>query len=183
MPITVSEVDPTFDPEGPRHFELLVTAFRLMDDGRHDFAVIGAQSAQEIYLELEIARLLEWRRLGSLGTEIAGTLVRQYTLIDGRLRALWYALTGDDFRDKPFRNTLGWWTDYAKHLDLRHRIVHRGATSTRDDAERSLKAVAQALQYIQETTVRVGVDLGRIWDVGTERPPSHDLPAHDRESV
>ena len=57
------------DPLGlddPRHFDLLESALLLLVEGRHDFAVIGLQTALEIYLELEVARLLEWRRLGSL---------------------------------------------------------------------------------------------------------------------
>jgi hypothetical protein len=107
--------------------------------------------------------------------------VPQYTFKDHRLRALWYALTGDDFRIKSWRNRLPWWRDYQTHLELRHQIVHRGATATPDDAERSAVAVARSMQYIQETTTRTGVDLGRMWEVGTERPPTYDLPAHDRE--
>ena len=82
--------------DDPRHFELLTSAMRLYAAGRHDFAVISAQTALEIYLELEVARLLEWRRLGSLGMASYDTLVRNYTFTDGRLRALWYHREADD---------------------------------------------------------------------------------------
>lgn len=161
----------------PRHFELLRSAVDLARKGQYDFAVIGSQTALEVYLELEVARLLEWRRLGSLGPAILDTLVRSYTFADGRLQVLWHALTGDDMRKIKAQD---WWRGYPAHLDLRHSIVHRGHAATEDEAKRSLDTAMGAMEYIQAATYRVGVDLGRIWEVGVERPPWHDLPAHDR---
>src|SRR4051794_31504958 len=104
--------DPS-DPLGlddPRHFELLTSAMQLLEDGNYDFAVISVQTALEVYLELEVARLLSWRRLGSLGMAIYDTLVRNYVFTDGRLQALWYALTGDDIG--KIKKEQGWWAHY-----------------------------------------------------------------------
>jgi len=165
--------------DDPRHFELIRSAADLAGEGRYDFAVISSQTALEVYLELEVARLLSWRRLGTLGPAILDTLVPSYTFVDSRLQALWYALKGDDMRAVKAQD---WWRNYPAHLALRNSIVHGGHTATADEADRSLETAMKAMAYIQEVTLRVGVDLGRIWETGAEKPPWHELPAHDRRS-
>jgi hypothetical protein len=165
--------------DDPRHFELLTSAMHLLDEGRYDFAVLSLQTALEIYLERQIARLLEWRRLGSLGQVIYVSLVRNYWFPDRRLQALWCGLTGDDIKAI---NTQGWWAGYCLHRKLRNSIVHRGHKASKAETEASVRTTLAAMEYIQSTTYRVGVDLGRIWEDGKEEPPWHDLPAHDRNS-
>jgi hypothetical protein len=124
--------------------------------------VISLQTALEVYLELEVARLLEWRRLGSLGQVIYDRLVPSYTFTDSRLQALWFALTGDNIQ--TIKKTEEWWAGYALHIKLRHSIVHRGHKATKEEADGSVKATLGAMQYVQTTTHGVGVDLGRIWE-------------------
>lgn len=44
-------------------------------------------------------------------------------------------LVGEDLGTAPA------WADFTAHIDLRNKIVHRGATATREEAARSIKAV------------------------------------------
>ena len=124
--------DPS-DPEAhkdPRHFELLKSTMWLYEQGRYDFAVIGLQTALEVYLELTVVRLVKSREIGSLGDAIVDTLMRSYRFDDGRFQALWYGLTGDDFKKQETKRTQDWWKSYAAHTKLRDRVVHRGYMPT-----------------------------------------------------
>ena len=55
--IGVSPVEGLFD--SPRHFALLELAERLRERGEAEFAVVAAQTASEIYVELAIVELLK----------------------------------------------------------------------------------------------------------------------------
>jgi hypothetical protein len=151
----------------------------LYGQGRYEFAVIGLQTALEVYLELTVVGLVKWREVGSLGDAIVDKLVRNYRFDDGRFQALWYGLTGDDGRKLK---TEDWWDAYTNHVDLRHRVVHRGYMPTQLETERSREGTLGAMRYVQTTETRVGVEIGAIWEVGTARPAGR-LPKHDRPTA
>jgi hypothetical protein len=57
-------------PSEPRDFALVQAAFGLYERGDFEWAVVALQTASEVALEQHVARMLEWRELGSLGGAI-----------------------------------------------------------------------------------------------------------------
>jgi hypothetical protein len=100
-------------------------------------------------------------------------LVWTYRFDDGRFKKLWAALTGDS-AEKLSREE-SWWSAYAGHIKLRHDVVHGGATATAQQAERSIEGVLGAINYGQNTMVRIGVELGHLREVGTPGRPRQRL--------
>lgn len=165
-------------PSEPRDFALVQAALGLHQRGDFEWAVVALQTASEVALEQHVARMLEWRELGSLGGAIE-SLGWTYRFDDGRFKKLWAALTGDS-AEKLSREE-SWWSAYAGHIKLRHDVVHGGATATAQEAERSIEGVLGAINYAQNTMIRIGVELGQLREVGTPGRPRQRLPDHDRQ--
>src|SRR5687767_8786389 len=103
-----------------REFELFKVATDLFHEERYDFAVIAAHTAVEVYMEIKLTKLIEWRKVGDLGDVILDDLLRSYSPADPRVRALWTTLTGDMLTKQE------WWSDFQRHLTRRNEIVHHG---------------------------------------------------------
>jgi hypothetical protein len=85
--------------------------------GEFEWAVGALQTAVEVVVEQQVAKMLEWRELGSLGDAIGDVLVRSYRFTDGRFKALWAALTGDT--PEILAHEQRWWSGYMEHVRLR----------------------------------------------------------------
>jgi hypothetical protein len=164
----MAEQDPATPPD-PRDLVLIQSALGMYERGEFEWAVVALQTAAEVILEQEVARMLAWRKLGSLGDAIGDVLVRNYRFTDGRFKALWAALTGDT--SEKLAREQGWWNGYMTHVRLRDQIVHRGARASAHDAEQSLEAALGAISYVQNTSIRIGVELGQLREVGTAGRP------------
>ena len=128
----------------PRHFALLRTARDLLDRGDYQFTVVAAQTACEVYVEVALSELLRRRpEFGPLG-EVIPDLLTSYSLMDGRGRRVFAALTGHRVSDADF------WPNYRLHVERRNRVVHRGDPVTRDEAFGSLGAVESLFAYVAE---------------------------------
>jgi hypothetical protein len=168
-------------PTDPRDFVLIQSAFGMYERGEFEWAVVALQTAVEVVVEQRVAQMLEWRELGSLGDAIGDVLVRNYRFTDGRFKALWAALTGDT--PETLAREQGWWSGYMEHVRLRDQIVHRGATASERNAEQSMEAALGAISYVQNTSIRIGVELGQLRELGTAGRPRQHLPDHDRRDA
>ena len=120
-------------------------AEQLHHDGRHDLAVIRAQTALECQAREAIAGFLA-RRLERANAEAVMRLCRA-SLNDGRTQRLLHEMSA--FAPRKF-NTLDWWEPYQQHLQGRHNIVHRGFAITEGDAQASLDAVEDCIGWLRE---------------------------------
>lgn len=112
---------------------LFSEAWNLHSTGRHELAVVRAQTALEVHAEMAIAAVCR----GRLG-EIGGPLVakRMPTSLRHPLKIdLLHALTGKLVSDAE------WWTAYVAHVKRRNKIVHEGLSVTSAQARESLDAV------------------------------------------
>jgi hypothetical protein len=97
----------------PWHDDLLDRARRLAEDGEHEFAVVAAQIACELFAEQVFSALLVARGLSEIEEPLA-KLVRGFNLSDARTRDLYVALSGVRIQDEPFS------TSYKRHVDRRN---------------------------------------------------------------
>ncbi len=123
------------------HESLLDEAEILIADGRHEWAVVRAQTAAEMYAKQALDRLAyrvrEDDRSGS-------TVFRSVTLKDSRDRALLHCLTGIKIGQEH------WWPSYSAHVDRRHEVVHRGLSVTESQAVASVAAVRSFIGFLQQ---------------------------------
>ena len=124
----------------PRHFALLESAQQLFQRGQLEFAVVAAQTACEVYVELAITELLRARQLGPF-EDVIPQLLNGYSLMDSRGRKVFAAVTGREVQQAAF------WPHYKAHVERRNHIVHRGARATQKDAGESLAAAASLFVY------------------------------------
>jgi HEPN domain-containing protein len=118
----------------------------LHRDGRHELAVVRAQTACECLARAAIAGAFRARM--SAGAAEAVMEMCSATLNDRRTQALIHEVTGG-FAPERFKN-LDWWPAYSAHLLRRHAIVHRGANVTRADAAASLEAVDRCMEWLRD---------------------------------
>jgi hypothetical protein len=118
----------------------------LHRDGRHELAIVRAQTACECLARDAIAGAFRAR----MDANTAETVMEMCstTLADRRTQSAIHEITGG-FAPRRF-GKLEWWTDYQGHLSRRHAIVHRGLNVTRADAARSLEAVEQCMSWLRD---------------------------------
>lgn len=127
-----------------RHFTLFDLAWKLIDDGQPEFAVVAAQTACELYTELAVNKLLRARDLGDLGEAVGSMLPRTFSLDNDRHHRIFRALTNKSPRGQD------WWKAYAAHVERRNGIVHAGKRVTEADARASLDAARHLMNFVAE---------------------------------
>ena len=71
-------------------------------------------------------------------------LLNGYNLANQRIRNLYTALTGDKIQNQPF------WEKYKESAVRRNRIIHRGATVGKAEAEESIKAASDLVHHLKK---------------------------------
>jgi hypothetical protein len=113
---------------------------------QHDLAVLVAQTACEVFVEATIADLIR-RRKDPLADAV-GEMLRGYSLMDDRGRAVWRALTGQRVEQEPF------WAHYKAHVKRRNAVAHRGYEVTPEEAAASISAEVALFTYLMAAWVR-----------------------------
>lgn len=121
-----------------QHFD---EAQDLLDQQRHEMAVVTAQVACEIEIRAAVVEVAN-APAGSLA-QIAIKSPRSYSLIDQRAQAIFKALLGQDPKQQPF------WRDYQDHVARRNNVLHAGARVTREDARSSILAAEEMVAWVQ----------------------------------
>lgn len=127
-------------------------AHELYAREEHALAVVVAQTACEVLIREVLPTLVQPHLTDNVFTW-ALERIRQYTLNDRQTQDLWSRVAGSAIQDQDF------WAPYKRHLDLRNRIVHRGATANALEASESLATAEALIDYVEQTT-------------GTAPPPS-----------
>jgi hypothetical protein len=133
----------------PYHENLLALARQLIQEGRHQLAVVVAQMASEVLAEQVLAARLERRNLGELEKWIDWRTPSS-NLSSEIVLKLYVALTGDQIQEQPF------WGDYKAHVELRNDIVHGGRQVDLATAEKSVEVVSKLLQHLAAVLQRAG---------------------------
>jgi hypothetical protein len=60
-------------------------------------------------------------------------------------RRLYVTVSQDSIHEQPF------WSRYVEHVDLRHRVAHRGYTTTREDAAKSVAVAKEFVEHVKAT--------------------------------
>ena len=68
-----------------------------------------------------------------------------FTLTIDRVFRAYLIVSKDPIREQPF------WGRYTNLVKLRHRVVHRGYVTTKDEAERSLATARELVEHIKAT--------------------------------
>jgi hypothetical protein len=136
--------------------ELTLEAQYLWEAGHHESTVLRAQAACEVYARKVLEDLAVKRGGDKLFKAIKP---RAFSLIDDGTIALFYLLTGEWIDQRE------WWKGYRQHVNRRHRIIHAGGVVGKDEAHRSLKAMAAFHSYLKEAWGRA---LGTDVDSGSE---------------
>ena len=123
------------------HMRFLDEAERLSMDDRHEFAVLRAQTAAELFGTDAMHGILAGRLSPKWRQGSAGLIKR--TLSDTRSRSLFEALTGSRPEHQP------WWENYRRHLARRNAVVHQGLSVSADDARESIEAVRSFMEYLR----------------------------------
>jgi HEPN domain-containing protein len=127
----------------PRHFEFYELAEKLFHQGEHRFAVVAAQTACELYLEVAVTELLKARLEAPFDALIAD-LLGTFSMRDQRGPKVWEALTGERIQQAPC------WANYERHVKRRNDIVHSGEEPTQEEALASIGAMAALFQYVAD---------------------------------
>lgn len=125
----------------PRHFEFYGLADELFRRGEYRFAVVAAQTACELYLEVAVTELLK-ARLQEPFTSLIPDLMHTFSMLDQRGPKVWRALTGQRIQAAPC------WTNYQRHVQRRNTVVHGGAEPTREEALASIGAMVALFEYV-----------------------------------
>lgn len=128
---------------GEQYFDALIaTAKRLRDQGDNEMAVVAAQMACEVYIEIVMTAMFEARKIDHLAEPVED-LMPSYSLGNAKVRKLYEALCDDHISQRPF------WSNFKEHTSRRNKIVHGGKRVNQAQAEASIKAVEGVIQHIQ----------------------------------
>jgi hypothetical protein len=110
-------------------------AEKVYDDGHYPLAVVAAQTACELYMEGAFDYALNLQKAGEALAQVVTSLLGGYSMMDKRMRAAWFALTGHAVTEpQPV------WERYKEHVERRNRVVHAGEMPSQADAAVSLDA-------------------------------------------
>lgn len=112
----------------------------------HGLAVIVAQTACEVFVEATIADLI--RKRNDPLADALGEMLRGYSFMDDRSRAVWRALTGESVEQQPF------WADYKAHVERRNAVAHRGYEANAEEAAASIHAEVALFGYLMAAWIR-----------------------------
>jgi hypothetical protein len=124
--------------------QLLEVAKRLITQGDFGIAIVVAHTACEIAVERALSQQLQSRKIDEMLEEAIEGFLSGYALTDNRARKLYAALTGDNIQQTTF------WQRYEQSVGRRNRVVHRGATMEKTEAEASLQVVAEFVTHMKQ---------------------------------
>lgn len=125
--------------ESSRASEIGREAHDLLEQGRHELAVIRIQTANEMHIREAVERLLHDHHPEA----IANRLLRgAATLIDQQQQALMHMLTGEHVQQTE------WWPLYKEHLQRRNAIVHKGLAVNREEATASIEGSLELRRWL-----------------------------------
>lgn len=132
-------------PALDRCFELIGRA-RDLAPAEPDLAVLLAQTAVEIYVEVAFDALLAREVKTELVRERMAAFVRDSRSLKGdrRPRDLWEALTGEKISTAPT------WKEYDRHVERRNLVVHAGQAVSPQEATASLDACEGMIDHMQQ---------------------------------
>ena len=138
---------------GEEPFDVFLTAAdTLLAADQFPAAVVSAQTACEVITETAIGFWLWELQLPSRGRQRLKNVLqvlrdsfRTFTLTNERLGRLYVALSDDPIKEHPF------WQRYVEHERRRHRVVHKGYVTTRDEAEQSLAVAREFVERMKGT--------------------------------
>ena len=111
-----------------------------------EVTVVSAQTACEIATAQVFDRFIEKKRLKPYPEW------RVYNLANGRILKLYKKVTGDTDIEG-----VAWWPDFTAHTDLRHRIIHKGATASEPEARRSYAVAKNLVSYLRTLLTSQGL--------------------------
>jgi HEPN domain-containing protein len=120
---------------------ILNAAKGFRDRGDYDVAVILAQTACEVLAEQTFEKL--FRDDGTSAADRKLLEPKAKNLAAPRTRALYTLLSKDRIQQQPF------WQDYRDHANLRHKIVHAGASATKQEADKSLRVADRLINHVR----------------------------------
>jgi hypothetical protein len=123
--------------------DVLGTARGLLDRDQFGIAVVVAHMACEVATERRLTEAFAAKGVPDLEEPVLGFL-SGYSLANDRNRKLYSALTSDEIAAQSF------WAAFKDSASLRNAIIHRGATATRAEAEKSLAAAAAFTRHVQQ---------------------------------
>jgi hypothetical protein len=125
---------------------LLDLASGLMNEGRFELAIVVVHTACEIATEQTLSKAFDARGVQDLKDWVMGRLTAGgYNLANDRIRSLYTALTGDEVQKQP-----AFWSKFKASAKRRNKIIHRGATAEKADAEDSYKAANDLLAHLKK---------------------------------
>jgi len=129
---------------------LLRRAEEELNKQEYSLSIIMSHAAIEICTEGAFKLLFSFKGIEYLYDAIVKPSWKYNNLSNNSVRNLYKALSGETF-DKA--NPL--WKDLDIHFEKRHSIAHRGATSTKQEAELSLRVAKEYVKHVNDTLEKV----------------------------
>lgn len=126
------------------HQGLMATAEQMIQEGKHEIAVVLAQMACEIFAEQVISAILKKKNLSYL-EDALDDLLPSHNLANEKIRKFYVALTQDQIHHTFF------WHDYKNLVSLRNRAVHGGGKVSRDQASVSIRAANHLIEHLSRS--------------------------------
>jgi hypothetical protein len=121
---------------------LLSTAKNLIDNGEFSIAVVVAHMACEISTERALSQAFSAKGIGYL-EEPVEELLPGYNLSNDRVLNIYNALKGDEIQNQSF------WQAFKQSATLRNKVIHQGKIATKSEAEASVKAATDLVEYLK----------------------------------
>jgi hypothetical protein len=131
---------------------LLRKAQEEINEQKYSLSIIMSHAAIEICTEIAFKLLFSFKGIEYLYDAIVKPAWRYNELSknNDRARRLYKALSGETFdRANPL------WNDLETHFEKRHSVAHRGTTSTKLEAELSLRVAKEYVKHINDTLEKI----------------------------
>lgn len=131
---------------------LLIKAEDELNEQKYSLSIIMSHAAIEICTEITFKLLFSFKGIEYLYDAIIKPAWRynEMSKNNDRARRLYKALSSETF---DMANPL--WDDLEKHFEKRHSVAHRGTTSTKPEAELSLRVAKEYVKHINVTLEKI----------------------------
>jgi HEPN domain-containing protein len=141
-------VVPSFQVSGValHEYELLLRrAEEEIDKSEYSLSVIMSHAAIEIFTERAFKLLFSFKGIEYLYEAIIKPSWKYNNLSDEKALRLFSALSGETFdKESPL------WKELVNHFKRRNKIAHKGVSSTKEEAELSVKVAKRYVEYIND---------------------------------